>query len=84
MTRPNGRNNQSNSQEKQSQNDAHSASLHTQLQQFVPYIEGPKVDWTINDGLYPWFLKWKLKCENILDYELATLSETRQYKKLIS
>ena len=64
--------------------DAHPTSLHTQLQQFVPYIEGPKMDWTVNDGLYHRFLKWKLKCENILDCELATLSETRQCKKLIS
>ena len=42
------------------------------------------MDWTVNDGLYHRFLKWKLKCENILDCELATLSETRQCKKLIS
>ena len=64
--------------------DAHPTSLQTQLQQFVPYIEGPKMDWTVNDSLYHRFLKWKLKCENILDCELATLSETRQCKKLIS
>ena len=51
---------------------------------FVPYIEGPKMDWTVNDGLYHRFLKWKLKCENILDCELASLSESRQCKKLIS
>ena len=42
------------------------------------------MDWTVNDGLYHQFLKWKLKCENILNCELATLSETRQCKKLIS
>ena len=84
MTRPNQRNDQSTSQEEQSQTDAHSASLQTQLQQFVPYTEGPKMDWTVNDGLYHQFLKWKLKCENILDCELATLSETRQCKKLIA
>ena len=84
MTKLNRQNDQSTSQEEQSQNDAHSASLQTQLQQVVPYIEGPKMDWTVNDGLYHQFLKWKLKCENILDCELATLSETRQCKKLIS
>ena len=84
MARQNRRNDQSTSQEEQSQADAHSASLQTQLQQFVPYIEGPKMDWTVNDGLYHWFLKWELKCENILDCELATLSETRQCKKLIA
>ena len=84
MTKPNRRNDQSASQEEQSQTDAHSASLQMQMHQFVPYIEGPKMDWTVNDGLYHRFLKWKLKCENILDCELATLSETRQCKKLIS
>ena len=42
------------------------------------------MDWPVNDGLYHWFLKWKLKCENILDCELATILETRQCKKLIS
>ena len=42
------------------------------------------MDWTVTDGLYHQLLKWKLKCDNILDCELATLSETRQCKKLIS
>ena len=56
----------------------------TDMFPFVPYIEGPKMDWTVNDGLYHRFLKWKLKCENILDCELASLSESRQCKKLIS
>ena len=49
----------------------------TDVLQFVPYIEGPKMDWTVNDGLYHRFLKWKLDCE------LASLSESRQCKKLI-
>ena len=40
------------------------------LPMFMPYIEGPKMDWTVNDGLYHRFLKCKLKCENILDCEL--------------
>ena len=42
---------------------------------FMPYIEGPKMDWTVNDGLYHRFLKWCLKCENILECELAALPE---------
>ena len=33
---------------------------------FMPYIEGPKMDWTVNNGLYHRFLKWPLKCKNIL------------------
>ena len=40
---------------------------------FMPYIEGPKMDWTVNDGLYHRFLKWHLKCENILECEIAML-----------
>ena len=24
---------------------------------FMPYVEGPKIDWTVNDGLYHRFLK---------------------------
>ena len=49
---------------------------------YMPYIEGPKMDWTVNDGLYHRFLKWKLKCENILDCELAMLLSQRSAKKL--
>ena len=50
---------------------------------FMPYIQGPKMDWTVNDGLCNTFLKWHLKCENILECELAMLSEGRQCKKVI-
>ena len=25
---------------------------------FMPYIEGPKMNWTVNDSLYHRFLKW--------------------------
>ena len=51
---------------------------------FMPYIEGPKMDWTVNDCLYYRFLKWHLKCENILECELAILLERRQYKNVIA
>ena len=60
----------------------------TQLQvipiMFMPYIEGPKMDWTVNDGLYHRFLKWHLKCENILECELVALPERQQCKKVIA
>ena len=49
---------------------------------FMPYTEGSKMDWTVNDGLYHRFLKWHLKCENILECELAMLPERRQCKKV--
>ena len=42
---------------------------------FIPYIKGSKMDWTVNDGLYHRCLKLHLKCENILEYELAALPE---------
>ena len=50
---------------------------------FMAYIEGPKMDWTVNDALYHRFLKWHLKCENILECELAALPERQQCKKVI-
>ena len=34
---------------------------------YMPYIEGPHMDWTVNDNLYHRLLKWHLKCENILE-----------------
>ena len=40
---------------------------------FMPYIEGPKMNWTVDDGLYHRFLKWRLKCKMILDCKLANL-----------
>ena len=51
---------------------------------FMTYIEGPKMDWTVNDGLYRRFLKWEMKCENILDCELAMLPESKKCKKVIA
>ena len=38
----------------------------------------------MNDSLYHRFLKWKIKCENILDCELAMLSEARKGKKFVA
>ena len=51
---------------------------------YTPYIEGLQMDWTVNDGLYNRFLKWQLKCENILDCELVMLSEPRKCKKVLA
>ena len=52
----------------------------------MPYIEGPHMDWdwTVNDGLYHRFLKWHLKCENILECKLMALPECQQCKKIIA
>ena len=51
---------------------------------YMPYIEGPHMDWTVNDNLYHRFLKWHLKCENILECKLAALPECQQCKKVIA
>ena len=51
---------------------------------FIPYIESPKMDWSVNDGLYHRFLKWYLQCENILECELVFLSERRKCKNVIA
>ena len=50
----------------------------------MSYIEGPKMDWTVNDGLSHRFLKWHLKYENFLECELAMLPKKRQCKKVIA
>ena len=50
----------------------------------MPYIEGPCMDWTINDNLYHRFLKWHLKCKNILECKLVALLEHQQCKKVIA
>ena len=43
---------------------------------YMPYIEGPHMDWTVNDHLYHRFLKWHLKCKNILECKLVALPGT--------
>ena len=51
---------------------------------FMSYIEGPKMDWTVNDAVYHRFLKWHFKYENILESELVALPEHQKYKKSIA
>ena len=50
---------------------------------YMSYIEGPKMDWMVNDALYHRFLKWKLKCKNILECEVAALPKCQKCKKVI-
>ena len=50
----------------------------------MPYIEGPSMDWTLNDGLYHRFLKWRLKYKSILQCELAALPEHQKCKKVVA
>ena len=39
------------------------------------YIDGPKMDWSMDDRLYSHFQDWKLECELILDEKLAEIAE---------
>ena len=51
---------------------------------YMPYIKGPHMDWTVNDNLYHRFLKWHLKCKNILECKLVALPEHQKCKKVIA
>ena len=56
----------------------------TSLNMYMPYIEGPSMDWIVNNNMYNSFLKWKLRCENILECEIAMLSEARKCKMIMA
>ena len=50
---------------------------------FMPYIEGSKMNWTVDDGPYHRFLKWHLTCKTILDCKLANLPAKQKCQKVI-
>ena len=49
----------------------------------VPYDEGPKMDWTVDDALHSRFIRWRIKCENILTGQIAILQENAKCKQVI-
>ena len=49
----------------------------------APFIQGPSMDWTMDDGLYSHFQTWKISCNLILDSELCELSEVRKVNTLL-
>ena len=49
----------------------------------MPYIEGPRMNWMVNNAFYHRLLKWKLKCENILECKLVAFPEHQNCKKVI-
>ena len=51
---------------------------------YMTYLEGCHMDWTVNDGLYLRFWKWRLKCEKILECKLAALPECQKCKKVVA
>ena len=46
-------------------------------------VEGPKMDWTVEDALHSRFIRWRIKCENNLDFQLAILQENTKCKQVI-
>ena len=40
------------------------------------------MDWTIDDALHSRIIRWKIKCKNIFDHELAILQESAKCKKV--
>ena len=38
-----------------------SVQMPTQQQAYMPYIEGPKMNCSVDDGLYNRFIKWKIR-----------------------
>ena len=48
----------------------------------APFIQGPSMDWTMDDGLYSRFQTWKISCNLIMDSELCELSEVRKINTL--
>ena len=47
------------------------------------YIDGPKMDWSVDDGLYSCFQDWKLECKPILYGELIEIAEPQKVNTLI-
>ena len=47
------------------------------------YIDGPKMDWSMDDRLYSCFQDWKLECKLILDGELTEIAESQKVNTLI-
>ena len=47
------------------------------------YIDGPKMDWSMDDGLYSHFQDWKLECELILDGELTEIAELQKVRRWV-
>ena len=49
----------------------------------APFIQGPSMDWTMDDGLYSHFQTWKISCNLIMDSEICELSEVRKINTLL-
>ena len=57
----------------------HNQVTHSHFQypgMMVAYVEGPEMDCTVDDALHSRFIRWQIKCENILDCKLRILQES--------
>ena len=61
----------------------HNAPQPVYTNMYMLYIKSLKMDWMVNDALYQRFLKWKLKCKNILECELTALPECLKCKVIM-
>ena len=46
----------------------------------VSYVEGPKMEWTVDDALHSRFIRWKLKCEISLTANLLSFKRVLNVK----
>ena len=49
----------------------------------TPFIQGPSMDWTMDDGLYSCFQTWKISCNLILDSELFRSEKNKHPTSLV-
>ena len=49
---------------------------------FMPYIEGPKMNWTVDDGLYHRLLKCHLKCKTIKIVNWQIFQKKQKYQRV--
>ena len=47
------------------------------------FIQGPVMDWSVDDSLYSRFKTWKLKTENIQEVGLPSLPDARKCRTLL-
>ena len=51
---------------------------------YMPYIEGPKMNWTVNDWSLPQISEMAIEVQTILDCKLANLPTKQKCQKIIA
>ena len=52
--------------------------------QSTQYVQGPKIDWTEDAGLYQWFKDWREEVELLLDTALSHIRNQETKLKYVS